>query len=115
MSSKYLQDGESYLEMYPKLRKWINQCIACHAKGYKPELPEDIYPGVAAKNLRRYFKELSLSESGLCSNCDQITRPREQAYPALRDGLATTALRAASAHRSSESLGQFNVEVFANS
>ncbi len=79
MSSKYLQDGESYLQMYPKLRKWINQCVTCNEKGYKPDLPENIHPGVAAQNLRRLFKELALNESGLCSNCAQAAKNREQA------------------------------------
>lgn len=37
-------DGEEYLIMYPKLRKWINECAMCHEKGYKPDMPEEIYP-----------------------------------------------------------------------
>jgi hypothetical protein len=74
MSTKYLQDGESYLQMYPKLRKWINQCVACNAIGYKPTMPEDIYPGIAAQNIRHLFSELALNDDGLCSICAQATR-----------------------------------------
>lgn len=35
-------EGELYLQSYPKLRKWINECQICHAKGYKPDMPKHI-------------------------------------------------------------------------
>lgn len=63
------RDGNDYLTMYPKLRQWINQCVACQAQGYKPDMPEDIYPGIAARNLRRYFTPLEINEMGLCEQC----------------------------------------------
>ena len=63
------RDGNYYLTMYPKLRQWINQCAACQAQGYKPEMPGDIYAGVAAQNLRRYFRSLEVNELGFCEQC----------------------------------------------
>lgn len=32
-------EGEQYLDAFPKLRKWINECCACHQKGYDPNMP----------------------------------------------------------------------------
>lgn len=63
------RNGNDYLDMYPKLRRWVNQCVACQTQGYKPEMPEDIYPGVAAQNLRRYFTPLVVDENGFCDQC----------------------------------------------
>ncbi len=61
--------GNEYLTMYPKLRRWMNQCVACQRQGYKPEMPDDIYPGVAARNLRRFFEPLELDDNGFCEQC----------------------------------------------
>jgi hypothetical protein len=63
------RDGNEYLTMYPKLRRWINQCVACQREGYKPEMPDDIYPGIAARNLRRYFDPMEVDKDGLCEQC----------------------------------------------
>ena len=54
-------EGDQYLREYPHLLKWINQCAACQHRGRKPEMPAEIFPGVAARNLRRYFDELALT------------------------------------------------------
>jgi hypothetical protein len=67
--AKQPNDGLKYLQHYPRLRKWINQCVACQALGHKPEMPLQIGPGVAAQNLRRYFKALGLNATGLCEQC----------------------------------------------
>jgi hypothetical protein len=64
--------GNDYLTMYPKLRRWINQCVACQAQGHKPEMPKDIYPGMAAQNLRYYFRPLAVDENGFCDQCRAI-------------------------------------------
>ncbi len=34
--------GELYLQSYPKLRKWINECQICYSKGYKRDMPKHI-------------------------------------------------------------------------
>jgi hypothetical protein len=57
-------EGESYLTKYPHLLKWMNQCVACQRRGYKPEMPAEIFPGVGARNLRRYFAELASTKTG---------------------------------------------------
>lgn len=69
-------DGEEYLIAYPKLRKWINECVMCHAKGYKPNMPKEIYPhpSAASKNLRFYFKPLELNDDGLCETCSKLLK-----------------------------------------
>jgi hypothetical protein len=77
MGVKVMRDDvESYLTAYPKLRKWINECIMCHTKGYKPNMPKDLHPwgSAAAKNLRSYLKPLELNEDGLCESCSHILR-----------------------------------------
>jgi hypothetical protein len=71
---KQSDDGLAYLQQYPRLRKWINQCVTCQAIGLKPEMPVQIGPGVAAENLRRVFRDLRLNATGQCEQCD---KPRE--------------------------------------
>jgi hypothetical protein len=62
--------GLRYLEMYPdRTEPWMNRCRACQRIGYKPELPENIPPGIVAQNLRMYFRPLALDDRGLCEMC----------------------------------------------
>lgn len=71
--TKQSNEGLVYLDMYPQLRKWINQCVACQRLGYTPQLPEK---HVAAKNLRSFFPELLLNEQSLCDQCaDALEAP----------------------------------------
>lgn len=67
-------DGDEYLSMYPKLRKWINECVMCHSKGIKPNLPDEIYTQrtAATSNLKKYFKTLEVDSDGLCDTCKRI-------------------------------------------
>jgi hypothetical protein len=69
-------EGEEYLQMYPtRTARWLNQCVACQRKGYKPDMPNEIYPGGAlASNLRRYFEPLELDEAGLCDQCRDLVQ-----------------------------------------
>jgi hypothetical protein len=64
-------DADLYLKQYPDLNRWLNQCPSCGARGYKPELPDNIYPhfNVAADNLRKFFRPLAINELGLCEQC----------------------------------------------
>ena len=62
-------EAERYLRMYPALWRWLNQCGICQTEGYRPELPAEIYPGLAAYNLRRLLLPLALDELGLCAAC----------------------------------------------
>ena len=62
--------GEEYLQMYPeRTGRWMNQCVACQQKGYKSDMPDNIYPGYLAQHLRRYYEPLDLDESGMCEQC----------------------------------------------
>jgi hypothetical protein len=57
--------------MYPRLRKWINQCVSCGREGYRPDMPEHIGgpESLAALNIRKYFSPLALDDAGRCSMC----------------------------------------------
>lgn len=61
--------GNGYLRMYPKLKKWMNQCIGCQTKGFKPEMPKKLPPGGPSLLLQHYFNELALNDGGLCREC----------------------------------------------
>jgi hypothetical protein len=66
-------DIEEFLMKYPHMLRWVNECLSCHHKGYKPEMPEpevDISVFIPAK-LRRLLDELALDENGLCEQCRQ--------------------------------------------
>ena len=58
------RDGDDYLAMYPRYLRWINQCLSCRRKGYKPHMPLDLQP-----NIQRLFTPLSLGPDGLCEQC----------------------------------------------
>jgi hypothetical protein len=62
-------DGLAYLQDYPRLRKWINQCVACQELGNKPDMSVQIGPGVASQNLRRFFRAMWVNAAGLCEQC----------------------------------------------
>ena len=62
-------EGEAYLAQYPRLRRWIHQCVACQRVGYRSDLPEQIGISVAAQNIRRYFEQLDLDDRGFCEEC----------------------------------------------
>lgn len=62
-------EAEQYLRMYPALRRWLNQRVVCQTEGYRPDMPAQIYPGMAAYNLCRLFRPLGLDELGMCADC----------------------------------------------
>lgn len=74
------EESIAYIKQYPKLKKWINQCICCGGVGYNPTLPDIItsndgngeYETFAAQNLRRYFQPLELNETGICKVCQKF-------------------------------------------
>lgn len=63
-----------YLQQYPSLRKWINECPVCHIIGYKPEMPEHIggEDSVAGKNIRKMLCPLEVDEFGFCTVCSRL-------------------------------------------
>jgi len=64
-------DLEKFLMQYPYLLRWVNECLACHHKGYKPEMPEPEFDNSVfmPSQLRRLTDELVLDENGLCQQC----------------------------------------------
>lgn len=67
--------GEQYINAFPKLKKWINECLCCHEKGYKPSMPDKITKeegSLEVYYIKKYFKPLSLNEEGLCSRCEEL-------------------------------------------
>jgi len=69
-------DIEEFLMKYPYLLRRVNECLSCHHKGYKPEMPEPEFDNsvfIPAK-LRRLVDELALDEDGLCQQCRQAKR-----------------------------------------
>jgi len=57
------RDGDDYLTMYPRYLRWMNQCLSCQRKGYKPDMPPDLQP-----NIQRLFPPLG--PDGLCEECE---------------------------------------------
>lgn len=70
MSSKK-REIDQYAKMYPKISKWLNECIICHSIGYKPEMPESINPGMLAENIRKQYPPLKVNEINLCEECER--------------------------------------------
>lgn len=67
--------GEEYISAFPEFKKWINECVCCHAKGYNPSMPQKIgqFEGnLGAYFIRKYFKPLRLDEHGLCLLCAKL-------------------------------------------
>ena len=62
---------EEFLMKYPHLARWVNECISCHHRGYKPEMPEPEVDNSAylPAKLRRLMDEMKLDEGGLCQQC----------------------------------------------
>ena len=70
MSSRN-RDKENYSKQYPEIEKWLNECMVCHTIGYKPNLPEQIHPGILAENIRKSYNVLKLDEIGICEDCSK--------------------------------------------
>lgn len=74
---KYIGDeGNSYIQQYPGLKKWLNTCICCGQSGYKPELPETLInkwgKTAAAYNIRKYFRPMKVNEVSICGDCQKV-------------------------------------------
>jgi hypothetical protein len=70
------KDLEEFLMQYPYLLRWVNECLCCHRKGYKPEMLAPDYDNstVIAATFRRLAGEMSLDADGLCQQCRQLRR-----------------------------------------
>lgn len=67
--SNHFRDKDAYVKQYPHAKKWLNKCIICQMAGYKPEMPQDIHPGLLAQNLRKIFSPLYVNELSICEEC----------------------------------------------
>ena len=69
-------EGEKYINKFPKLKKWINECNCCHNKGYNPEIPDKITEtegSLEVYYIKKYFKPLYINKDGLCEVCERIS------------------------------------------
>lgn len=76
---KKSNQGEEYLEAFPKLKKWINECVCCHCKGYNPEMPEHISAvegNMASYFIKKYFEPLKIDNDHLCERCSSFYKKR---------------------------------------
>jgi hypothetical protein len=64
-------DLEMFQMQHPYVLQWVNVCVACHHKRYKPEMPEPEWHNTAylPEKLRRLLDELPLDQDGLCEQC----------------------------------------------
>ena len=72
---KFNNKGGEYINAFPKLKKWINECLCCHNKGYNPSIPDKITTVEGALEvyyLKKYFKPLLLNKDGLCQHCENL-------------------------------------------
>lgn len=72
--------GEEYINSFPKLKKWINECLCCHEKGYNPSMPDKITTvdgSLEVYYIKKYFKPLSVNEEGLCLQCEKILKNKK--------------------------------------
>jgi len=65
------KDLEEFLMQYPYLTRWVNECLCCHRKGYKPEMPKPEFDNsvVIVAKFRRLAGELDLGDDGVCHQC----------------------------------------------
>lgn len=73
--------GEEYINKFPKLNKWINECNCCHEKGYNPAMPDKISVvegSLEVYYIKKYFKPLFLNEDGICKTCEIIRLNRKK-------------------------------------
>jgi hypothetical protein len=84
MARKSIRTGEAdaYLDSYPELRKWVNECVRCHDRGRNPSMPAKLTKRASGgvitvaggHEIRRWFpRSLALDESGLCPVCARLT------------------------------------------
>ena len=79
MRDRKKDEGEAYIMAFPKFKKWINECVCCHAKGYNPNMPDVIREGgFGAYFIRKYFKPLEINKDGLCKVCEKLQNNQNQ-------------------------------------
>lgn len=72
---KKIDKGQEYIDTFPKLKKWINECSACNRKGYDPNMPKKITTIDGSQEvyfIKKYFKPFTVNENGLCATCEKL-------------------------------------------
>ena len=61
---------EEFLDSNPCMRKRVHECVSCHHRGHKPELPVSQFDptGDSSTKLRRLVDEMALDEAGVVKN-----------------------------------------------
>ncbi len=83
------RDLEKFLEQAPWAREWVQECVSCHHRGYKPVLAESEFDNsaVTITKLRRLVDEMALDEAGVCEQCRQAGGKTEDSpHPSSRLG-----------------------------
>ena len=61
---------EEYLNAFPRLRRFLNQCLVCQQMGYDPEKMKTKEGKYFQARIREYFHPLEVNEIGICSDCE---------------------------------------------
>ena len=80
---KNTDKGEDYLREFPKMKKWINTCLCCGARGYRPDMPDVITIGgekktIFADRIRKYFDPLEVDRYGRCEICAKLMERKKE-------------------------------------
>lgn len=65
------RNREEYLNAFPQLRRFLNECVVCHETGYNPEEIKKKQGKFFQARFREYFHPLELNESGVCPECER--------------------------------------------
>jgi hypothetical protein len=88
------KDLEKFLKSTPWMRKWIHECVSCHHRGHKPELPASRYDhtGVSITKLRRLADEMFLDGGGVCEECRCATGKAEGSSHIVNSSSSSTSV-----------------------
>ena len=72
---KNYRKAVEYINKFPYVKRWINECSICHTMGYNPSMPEHIggEESYSAYFVKKYFKPLELKD-GVCSECQKLAK-----------------------------------------
>jgi len=60
-----------YVNAFPGLRKFLNQCVVCQQTGYDPERIDRKEGKYFLARIREYFHPLKVNEIGVCRDCEK--------------------------------------------
>jgi hypothetical protein len=71
------RDKEEYLNAFPRLRRFLNQCVVCQETGYDPEKMKTKQGKYFQARIREYFHPLEVNAAGVCSDCARRLAPHQ--------------------------------------